>query len=341
MEEHDNILIDYDLLAKYFAGEASIDQTLEIEKWVNENPNHKKTFDSMYYLWVQSGHQKYSKQINITESWEKMKFRMKAAKEIKPENPKNISLLKRTAYRFLQLAAIIVIGLLINALVNYFNPKPILISKETQLASIDIKLSDDSDIKLNKNSKISYPHKFIGKQRHVQLEGEAFFEVTPDKEKPFIIETPFSFIKVVGTSFNVQAYDTSDVIEVTVITGIVELSGKNKEDEKIIIKKGEKGIIEKSTGKPVKLEIIEQNQLFWATRTLIFKDTELYIASAAIADAYDVEIEILSTKIKNCKLDAVFSDATIDEIMEVLRITFDLKIEKTNNHYKLDGSNCK
>jgi len=341
MEDSKKTVPNYDLLAKYFTGEASIAETGEIEKWVNENPKHKKTFDSIYYLWIQSCHHKLNEQINIAESWRKMQFRVKSAEETGQIKPKNIPLFKRTAYRFLQLAAVVILGLLINALINYFNPKAILIYKETQLASVDIKLPDDSDIKLNKNSKISYPDKFIGEKRHVKLEGEAFFEVKPDKEKPFIIETPFSIVKVFGTSFNIKAYNTSKVVEVDVITGIVELSGKNKEDEKIVLHKGEKGKIEKITGKAVKLEKSEQNQLFWATRTLIFKDTELYIAAATIANSYDVEIEILNTKIKNCKLDAVFSDATIDEIMEVLRITFDLKIEKTNNHYKLDGSHCK
>ncbi len=341
MEDQKNIIPDYDLLAKYFAGEASIDQIEAIEKWTNENPKNKKSFDSMYYLWIQSSRKVIENQINITESWAKMKFRMEAAKQIKSETLKSISGYRRITYRVLQLAAVVILGLMINALIKYLNPESRSISKESLHASIEIKLPDSSEIKLNKNTKLIYPEKFKDKQRLVRLEGEAFFKVKPDKEKPFIIETEFSRIKVVGTSFNVQAYDTSDLVEVTVVSGIVELSGTSKNGEKIVLKKGEKGIIEKSTGRPIKEEKVEENDIFWATRTLIFKDTELYVATETISKAYGVEIKILNDKIKHCKLTVVFPDASIEEIMEVLRITFDLSIEQSNNQYKLNGNHCK
>jgi len=341
MEDPKNIIPDYDLLAKYFAGEASMEQIEAIERWTDENAKNKKSFDSMYYLWIQSGRKTIESQINITESWAKMKFRMEAAKYNKGETIKQLSVLRKTSYRFMQLAAVIILGLIINALVKYLNPESNFISKESQLVSIDLQLSDSSEIKLNKKSKLVYPEKFKGKQRLVKLDGEAFFKIEPNKEKPFIIETQFSRIKVLGTSFNVQAYDTSDFVEVTVVTGVVELSGTSDGGEKIILKKGEKGKIEKSTGKPIKEEKIQDNELFWATRTLIFKDTELYIAAETISKAYNIEIELLNEEIKHCKLTVVFPDASIEEIMEVLRITFNLSIEHTNNQYKVNGNGCK
>ncbi len=341
MEDQKNIIPNYDLLAKYFAGEASVEQIDAIEKWTDENAKNKKSFDSMYYLWIQSGRKTIENQINVTESWTKLKFRMEAAKNTKAETKKPLSILRRTSYRIMQLAAVIILGLIINAIVKYLNPESNFITKESQLVSIGLKLSDSSEIKLNKKSKLVYPEKFKENERLVKLDGEAFFKIEPNKEKPFIIETQFSRIKVLGTSFNVQAYDTCDFVEVTVVTGIVELSGTNDGGEKIILKKGEKGKIEKSTGKPIKEEKIQDNELFWATRTLIFKDTELYIAAETISKAYNVNIEILNDEIKHCKLTVVFPDARIEEIMEVLRITFNLSIEQTNNQYKLNGNRCK
>jgi len=341
MEDHKHIIPDYDLLAKYFAGQASYAQTIEIEKWVNNDPKHKNTFDSMYYLWIQSGRKNTEEKINVSDSWAKMKLRMNSPTEIEPIAKKEPKQFQLTSSRILQIAAVLVIGLIINVLIKYLNPKQKEIYKESQLSSIQLKLPDSSLIKMNLKSKISYPEKFKGKQRLVKLEGEAFFDVTPDKEKPFIIETEFSKVKVVGTSFNIQAYDTSNVVEVTVVKGIVELSGKEDNSEKIILTKGEKGSIDKKSGKPFKEVKTTENELFWATRTLIFKDTELYVAAETISKAYGVEIEVFNENIKHCKLDAVFSDANIEEIMKVLQITFDLKIEQTNNHYKIDGTHCK
>jgi len=341
MEKPKNIVPNYDLLAKYFAGEASIAQINEIEKWVDQSPKHKRTFDSMYYLWIQSGHKKFDEKVNVSESWTKMKFRINAAKESKTEPAEAINPFMRSSNRLLKLAAIIVLGIGIAAVIKYLNSGPQFISKEALQVAIELKLPDNSEIKLNKKSKISYSDEFRGNKRLVKLQGEAYFDVKPNKEKPFVIETEFSQIRVTGTSFNVQAYDSSDIVEVTVVTGTVELSGKTEGSEKIILKKGEKGIIEKSKGKPVKKERIQENELFWATRTLIFKDTELYIAAETISKAYDVKIEILNEEIKYCRLDVVFSDANIEEIMEILRVTFDLNLEKTDNYYKLNGTHCK
>ena len=88
----------------------------------------------------------------------------------------------------------------------------------------EIKLSDESDIYINSASTLTYPETFGKKQRLVELTGEAFFKITPDKEKPFIINTGRISIKVLGTSFNVRSYDEDDWIGVTVFTGIVLVS---------------------------------------------------------------------------------------------------------------------
>lgn len=87
-----------------------------------------------------------------------------------------------------------------------------------------IKLPDQSDIYINSASSLKYPETFEDNQRIVELAGEAFFEITPDKERPFIINTSQISIKVVGTSFNVKSYDEDEWIGVTVSTGIVSVS---------------------------------------------------------------------------------------------------------------------
>lgn len=88
----------------------------------------------------------------------------------------------------------------------------------------EIKLPDNSDIYINSASSLKYPQIFDEKQRVVELAGEAFFKVTPNKEKPFIINTGQISIKVLGTSFNVRSYDEDEWIGVTVSTGKVSVS---------------------------------------------------------------------------------------------------------------------
>lgn len=88
----------------------------------------------------------------------------------------------------------------------------------------EIKLPDESDIYINSASTLKYPETFGEEKRLVELAGEAFFKVTPDKERPFIINTGQISIKVLGTSFNVRSYDEDEWIGVTVSTGIVSVS---------------------------------------------------------------------------------------------------------------------
>jgi transmembrane sensor len=342
MTEHKNIIPDYDLLAKYFAGDASTTQIKAIENWVEENPANKKSYDQMHFLWMQSAKTELEKKVNVTDAWTKMQFRMNAAKqpletELKAEET---SIYKRTIKRLLQFAAIIVIALGVNFLLKLVNSEPEYLSTESQLSSVEITLPDNSEIKLNKESKISYPEKFKGKQRHIKLEGEAFFEVEPDKEKPFVIDVQFAQIKVVGTSFNVQAYN-DDVVEVTVVSGVVELSNKVEGAEPITLRKGEKGTIEKGKKVPV-LEVNEvEDELHWMTKKLIFKDMELYQVAETLSLAYNVEIVFENESLKNCKWTIEIADSSIEEIMDILRNSFtNLEIKQTDNKFTIDGTAC-
>ena len=343
MIENKNIIPDYDLLAKYFAGEASVTQIKTIEKWVAENAANKKSYDRMHFLWLQSAKGELEKQVNVSDAWTKMQFRMNAAKQVPIE--KNIeaaepSIYKRTAKRLLQFAAIIIIALGVNFLLKLIS-EPDYISTESQMSSVEITLPDNSEIKLNKESKISYPEKFNGKRRHIKLEGEAFFEVEPDKEKPFIIEAQFAQIKVIGTSFNVQAYDDEDIVEVTVVSGVVELSDKDGNNKPTTLKKGEKGTLDKATGRVYKEINEEDDELQWMSTKIVFKDAELYQVAETLSIAYNVEIEFANEEIKNCRWNFILDDPTIEEIINILQMSFpNLTITRTENKITINGTSC-
>lgn len=341
MTDHKNIIPDYDLLAKYFAGEASVTQIKDIENWVAEDAANKKSFDRMHFLWMQSAKNELVKQVNVTDAWTKMQFRMNAAKQApKPEaapEKKEVNIYKRTTYRLLQFAAVIIIALGINMVIRMISDVEY-VSKEAQSASLELKLPDNSEIKLSKQSKISYPEEFKGKERRVKLEGEAFFDVAHNKEKPFIIEAQFAQIKVLGTSFKIEAFDSTNVVEVTVITGTVELSSKDNSGEKILLQKGEKGKIEKDTGRPIKeISVVENEQ---ESKKFIFKEAELYVIADFLEKAYGVEIEFANEDIKHCNWDITIQETSIDFIMDLIEASFPITIEQTENKYTIDGTAC-
>jgi transmembrane sensor len=93
-----------------------------------------------------------------------------------------------------------------------------------------VKLPDGSLITLEPNSKLTYPQRFTGNNREVNLTGEAYFEVKPNREKPFIVQTPYLIATVLGTSFNVEAYHNG-VARVVVTTGRVKVQTVNASNE--------------------------------------------------------------------------------------------------------------
>src|SRR5690606_36556914 len=107
-------------------------------------------------------------------------------------------------------------------------------------------LSDGTLITLNENSSIVYQEEFTSNERHVALTGEAFFEVARDEEKPFIVDLPSeTYVKVLGTSFNIKAFDGDSLVTVFVKTGRVEFGS---EANNIILTPGEKGVYNKQSG---------------------------------------------------------------------------------------------
>ena len=96
-----------------------------------------------------------------------------------------------------------------------------------------IVLSDGTKVHLNAESQLTYPICFSDKERIVQVEGEAYFDVAPDKAHPFIVQTPHTSIRVTGTSFNVRAYADEEVESTTLVSGAIEISSESEDYELI------------------------------------------------------------------------------------------------------------
>jgi transmembrane sensor len=107
----------------------------------------------------------------------------------------------------------------------------------------NIQLPDGSMAWLNADSKLTYNENFRGDFREVSLEGEAFFDVVKDKTRPFIIHTKTLDIKVLGTAFNVRAYETEKNTQTALFRGSVEVSLHNNPEKKIVLKPNEKLVV--------------------------------------------------------------------------------------------------
>jgi ferric-dicitrate binding protein FerR (iron transport regulator) len=190
-------------------------------------------------------------------------------------------------------------------------------------------LSDGTTTDLKPTSTLTTA--FSKHERRVKLEGEAFFKVAPNKEKPFIIEVKTLEIKVVGTQFNVDNLSEKDKIIVTVTEGIVQLRGGEKTIE---LTKDMQAVFNTTNNtfeavkKPEQTEILPSLNFDSDVKTLreVVKVLEKY---------FKKEIKITSTEVGQCLVNQDFTNKDLNLILEVLQETCEFSYEKTEKGYIL------
>ena len=325
---------NYKLLAKYFAGECSRAEKQTVDNWRLANSQNSASFDSMYFLWTNTNRNVVADNIDENKAWDKFQTNLSTKK--KPETLKVLF----SRNNMMRVAAILIIGILIAIIYKFQFAKA-----EMQLAIADTEiqefvLQDSSEITLNKFSELEYPEEFEGKKRKVKLKGEAYFKIAHNAEKQFIIETEFAQIRVVGTEFNVQAYDSLETTVISVNEGIVELVFLEDTTKKVTLTKGEVGIIDNKTGNILEQEAENITIDFWRTKILKFRNTRLDVVVLALTEIYKVDFKFLNDEVKKCELNFEFPDMKIEDVLDVISVTFDLKITKKENTYLIDGEGC-
>ncbi len=269
------------------------------------------------------------------QAWEKVHSRIH--RQSIPSQSKIRSLISNPLFR---IAAALVVGalLLVSGYEVFYqssgNKKMVEISATNQILKSFI-LPDGSEVSLNTDTKIKYPEQFAENTREVIIEGEAFFQVKPNKYKPFIIHAGNAQIKVLGTSFNVNAYPAKKSLEVIVETGKVQVLIETTENNELILTPGEKGILVYSANSLLKSTNLNTNFLAWKTRNLIFKATSLSEVIENLEKVYNVKIQLADPKLNDLLLTAQFNDYPLDFILKVIETTFEIEAKEENGQYIL------
>lgn len=221
-----------------------------------------------------------------------------------------------------------------------------------------VTLPDGTKVWINAGSKLTYDNDFGNTLREVNLIGEAFFDVTHNAEKPFIIHTSKMDIRVLGTEFNVRCYPDEKKIETSLLRGSIEVTLKNKPDEKIYLKPNEKLILinddiveapklpvhqEQEPAKPKLFEEVSIKHLTyqpidslvvetcWVENRLAFMGETFEDVAKKMEKWYGVNITITDEKLKQTHLTGSFEGETIDQALKALQITTTFNYTKNQN----------
>ncbi|KAA4087772.1 DUF4974 domain-containing protein, partial [Bacteroides ovatus] len=191
----------------------------------------------------------------------------------------------------------------------YLYMQPAAIQTISTLAETrSVRLPDGSSVTLNHYSSLSYPEKFQSDKREVELNGEAYFEVSKDPKHPFIVQTETIDVQVLGTHFNVDAYHDNPDIKTTLLSGSVAVSNKSK-SVRMVLKPNEIAIYnkveEKLTRKVLKNA---EDEISWRQGEFIFDDLPLQEIARELSNSFGATIQIADTTLQNYRITARFRD---------------------------------
>lgn len=308
----------YTILEKHFQQRTTPEEEKLIGRFKKEYPQE---FIVLKNLW-HSNAKIEIKNFDAVKAWAKVKRSTEERKTLPLYKTKSIA----------AIALIFIVGSMLAYFISVkISVKPVMVEVNNQAMQTDtIILADGTTVWLNRNSKLFYPEKFNRKTREVKLEGEAFFEVAKNPDKPFKVETNYSTATVLGTSFNIQA--DSLQTEVCVATGKINVRSAYTNGD-VILFPDDKAIATRVN--LVKSQITNPNYLSWKTGVFLFEDTPLPTVVDDLNRYYPKQI-LLKNEKPELLFSAKFDKAKQEDIIEILKITFNLDIRENINFYEIN-----
>ncbi|CAG4994389.1 hypothetical protein DYBT9275_01381 [Dyadobacter sp. CECT 9275] len=320
------------LIAKYLTGECSLDEMSFMETWLEDEENHL-LFQQLESAW-RNQQIPENNSFSLERGLHVLHSRMAAQKQQAAEN--RILSISANAW-FMAASIILILGIAFNFYKGMITARPALAFEQKVTGNYDvikITLPDSSTVWLNKKSILTYPVVFEGDLREVTLVGEAFFEIKPNKEKPFIVKSKGISTRVLGTSFNVRSYPDEKDGEVSVMTGKVEvntesINGSVPASSKITPM--QKLVVDTQNAQTYTSIVRLNNIAAWRLDPLAFRDNTYEEVAKSLEDRYGKKIRILNSKLRGCRVMASFNrDARLADILKLLSIS-------NSFHYKISG----
>jgi len=202
--------------------------------------------------------------------------------------------------------------------------KPVLFNKLTtpRGGQYQVELPDGSKVWLNAASSLRFPTAFTGRERRVEVEGEAYFEVAENKAKPFIVSTNGTEIQVLGTHFNVMAYRDETLLKTTLLEGAVKVVGNGS----VILKPGQQSQLFANSRIKVVSDVNLEEVMAWKNGYFHFEGVDFETASKQLSRWYDVEV-VCDRKVDDFLYAEIPRNTRLSDVLKALELTGKLKFE--------------
>ena len=310
-----------EILPRYCSGEATIEECRMVEEWIGQSDENYRIVKQMYTIDQVMGTVQMESKVDMEKALASVSRKMSKA-------PSHI-----TWFTWVQrAAAILFIPLLIAFAIQNFTPSPTEVAQMIEVKTnpgmtTTVDLPDGTKVYLNSESSLTYPSFFSKDKRDVKLTGEAFFEVQKDPEHRFIVSGPHhTQIEVLGTSFNVEAFERDSFISTTLVEGKVRFAyQKNQQPATVDMKPGQKLMYDTTSSQVKLIQTSGETETAWKDGKIIFQATPLPEALRMLEKRFNVTFVLSNNRLRGEAFNGSFTNQRLERILEIFKISSNIK----------------
>ncbi|MFY0600627.1 MAG: FecR domain-containing protein [Cyclobacteriaceae bacterium] len=314
-----------EILAKYFSGEASKREQEEVLKWRSASEENSRAFLEYKQVWLDSI-QPESANTSLLNSI----LEDESTHQI--DDVKVIPIWQTGLFKFAA-SLLILLGIVFTIYQSNSGsselPDFVAIESRTLEDGTEVVLHDDAQLEVVE----------FGDVRKVRLDGKAYFNVKRDESRPFLIETSSATVRVLGTSFVVNADSEVSQAEVMVESGLVAFAARDMANE-VELSKGERARLKVGASEIEKTELKDMNYLAWKTHKIEFKKSSLQEVFSVLEDVYEISVDFDEKRLGSCQLTATFNEKNILEVSKIIEATFNIKSSIDSGVLSFSGQGC-
>lgn len=306
----DNDYIMEELLVRYCEGKVSEEEATYVKCWMKASDENRRMAQRINRLCLAADTLELGDTLNVTRAFEKVQ---------KHKNKKRIHAAGRWMQRVAAVMLIPVLALWMIQQYDLKNEEPRLVEVHThQGMSSSLTLPDGTLVYLNSASTLTYPSSFEGDTRNVSLKGEAYFEVSKDPTKRFIVSTPHNTrIEVLGTHFNLEAYEDKDHVLATLLEGKVSFVYHYENKAKgIYLNPGNKVIYDAKTNEVKMQRTSGICETGWTKGKIILENTPLEESLRQLGKYFHADFVIANPKLKEYSFTGVFANQSLERVLD-------------------------
>lgn len=272
-----------EIINKYLTGQCSEEELVEVNTWMKESEENARQLFRMEEIYHLGKFDQYANEQRILRA-EKQLYK-------KLDEEKSKQKIALNMQRWMKYAAMIAVILVIGGGAGYWlyqngNNQQMMVAVANEGIVKEVILPDGTKVWLNNSATLKYPREFSEKERNVYLDGEAYFEVTKNRHKPFTVQSDAMRVRVLGTTFNFKSDKNCRIAEATLIEGEIEVKG-NKEEGQIILAPGQRAELNKNNGRLTVKQVNAKLDAVWHDNLIPFQQADIFTISKALERFYD------------------------------------------------------